>query len=266
MSGFETRWLDLREPADRDARDPGLRQSAIDYLTAFDGAAQLVDLGCGTGSTFRALLPNARHWQWRFVDNDPALLADAKARYADEARIDCVEADLAALPANIYKDARLVTASALFDLVSKDFVERLAGQLAQAGTGLYAALNYDGHCVWDRSHEADSVVVAAFNAHQHRDKGFGLALGPDSGPCLRRAFEAAGLVVAMAPSPWRLTAGQTQLQTELIEGMADAVAQTGHVEASRLENWRRTRLEVVAQTACQIGHWDILALPLQLTP
>lgn len=259
MSGFETRWLDLREPADHAARDVGLRHRAIEHLADKAEGARIVDLGCGTGSTFRALSPESRHWHWLLVDNDPLLLAEARTRHGDEASLQIVETDLAAVSPTVFAGADLVTASALFDLVSGDFIERLTARLRQEGASLYAALNYDGTCNWGNPHAADAEVVAAFNEDQRRDKGFGPALGPQSGPFLKKACERAGLRVSIAPSPWRFTPENAELHRQFIEGMAKAVSDTRSLDPLLLEDWRRHRLARAEHSTCIVGHWDVLA-------
>ena len=56
MDDFPISWLDLREGADHAARDPGLLAAAAAIVDAADDPL-VVDLGCGTGSTLRALGP-----------------------------------------------------------------------------------------------------------------------------------------------------------------------------------------------------------------
>jgi hypothetical protein len=259
MTGFDKTWLDLREAADHAARDGSLRKQVIDHLSAMREEPLVVDLGAGTGSTFRAFLPEALHWRWRLVDNDARLLAEAKSRHAQSAQIECIEADLSALADSLFSEARLVTASALFDLVSESFLARLVAQLARTNTGLYAALNYDGICRWDDHHPMDEDVVAAFNAHQRRDKGFGSALGPDATPVLRRLLEEQRFQVSVGPSPWRLDPSHAELQRQFISGMANAAAETGLVAETDVSDWRLARLQQVERSGCFVGHWDLFA-------
>lgn len=261
MSGFEVRWLDLREAADHAARDAGLRRRTIDYLGTIEADATVVDLGCGTGSTFRALQPEAEQWRWRLLDNDPLLLAEALARHGAIGRVECVESDLDAFPPDLLDGVGLVTASALFDLVSDAFLVRLVEMLARTRSGLYTALNYDGHCRWEIPLSADAQIVAAFNMHQVSDKGFGPALGPSAITVLQKLLLAAGYEMAVASSPWRLGAGEAELQRQLLAGMAQAVAETGLVDATIVEDWLRDRVELAGRSGCEVGHWDMLALP-----
>ncbi|MEX6507301.1 trans-aconitate 2-methyltransferase [Jiella sp. M17.18] len=259
MSGFESRWLDLREPVDRRSRDAGL----LDKAAAFAAEAPdplLVDLGCGTGSTLRAMAPLLPAARWRLVDNDPALLAEAESR-AGAAAVETLRCDLADLSAAPLEGARLVTASALFDLTSRAFVEALADRLASLGAGLYAVLSYDGDVRWSAPHPLDLAVVAAFNRHQRGDKGFGPALGPDSGAALAEAFAARGFAVTTASTPWLLGPEDADLMCAFADGMARAAGEIGTLACDDLEEWRAARLDAAPHSRCTIGHRDVLALP-----
>jgi hypothetical protein len=243
---FAASWLDLREPADRAARDGGLLAAARGYL-ADDRAPVAVDLGCGTGSTCRAFA--GVRAGWRLVDRDPRLLAIAGDRHPDATPVPADLSDLDALP---LAGARLVTASALLDLASVEWLERLASRLAEVGAGFYASLTYDGSMDWVPPRADDEAVRAAFNAHQRTDKGLGAACGPDAAPTMAAALRRRGLAVRLAPSPWRLAPGG--LHDALVEGIAAAASERG-LETAAWAQARRTA------SGCTIGHWDLLALP-----
>lgn len=249
--GFSADWLALRDPADRAARDDALARRAA---AAAGPAPLIVDLGCGTGATWRALAPflppGAR---WRFVDNDPALLAIAGAATGGTAEL--VTADIADLDALPLGGATLVTASALLDLVSEDWV---AGLVARIGVPFYAALSYDGRMDWTPEDARDTAVTAAFNRHQRSDKGLGPALGPDAADRAGALFAAAGFDVLRADSTWRLGPEMAALQRELCLGIADAAAEAGESSAAA---WGRSRRDAADRTVCRIGHLDLLVLP-----
>ncbi|MBH0237897.1 class I SAM-dependent methyltransferase [Methylobrevis albus] len=261
---FSVRWLDLRAPADSGARDPALHAAAADWLRAV-AAPLAVDLGSGTGATLRAFDPLApADLRWRLVDADAGLLAEAKARSGP--RAETVVADLAADAVLPVAGARLITASALFDLVSVAWIERLADAATAAGAAVYAALSYDGVMHFDPAHPLDAEVTELFNRHQRSDKGFGPALGPDAAATAAAVFAARGYRVVTAPSPWEI-AGTTAdeapetaaFREQLLTGIAGAAREINPAAKAAIDNWLAFRL--AAPGIIRIGHGDLLALP-----
>ncbi|WP_075217831.1 class I SAM-dependent methyltransferase [Mongoliimonas terrestris] len=259
MSGFSTAWLDLREPADASARDGRLLADAAALVDAADDAL-VIDLGSGTGSTLRALQPALkRPASWILVDADMDLLMEAERRAEGLAGVEVMRFDLAAPRPLPLSDATLVTASALFDLVSPAFLDRLVATVAANRSALYAALTYDGTTTWSVTHPLDGEVLAAFNRHQRSDKGFGPALGPAAAQALAEALSRAGYRVQAAASPWRLGPDDAALMRPLIDGMADAVTAEGSLDAASVAEWRTFRLETMAESRVTVGHVDVLA-------
>ena len=249
---FKASWLDLREPVDHRARDQALLKAAASRLEKKPIA---VDLGAGTGSTLRAFGGLASKVQWHLVDGDDALLDLAVERHPGIETHMLNLADLDNLP---FADAGLVTASALFDLMPRDWCERLADLLVEQQIGLYAALNYDGKMRWEPALMEDMLVTKSFNQHQRTNKGIGTALGPDAGPVLVEIFEARGYHVSTAESPWQLGPDEAELQRQLVSGIVKAATETGSIFA---ENWGYARLAACGSANCTVGHIDVLALP-----
>ena len=74
----------------------------------------------------------------------------------------------------------LITASALLDLVSAEWLDRLIVEAAARRLPVYAALTYDGRVRIEPAEAFDAEILSGFNLHQRTDKGFGPALGPDA--------------------------------------------------------------------------------------
>jgi hypothetical protein len=279
MSGFDPTWLALREPADHRARDQELL-AALGRRFATAEAIIVVDLGAGLGSNLRAtapLLPARQHWI--LIDNDSALLAsacDAVAAWADAARpstagleimktgkslrVEVKHADLAAEPAAFAAlSPDLVTAAALFDLVSEAWIERFVQALARKRAPLYAALDYDGKAEWHPRHASDAAMVAAFERHQARDKGFGPAAGSRATGMLTKRLKVEGYRVERAASPWRLGGEDAPLLRAHAAGFAQAVEETGKVPKHDIADWLALRL--ADGVTCTVGHEDLLAIP-----
>ncbi len=281
MSGFSASWLALREAADHRSRNAAL---AAKLASRFGGAETLriVDLGSGTGSNLRATAPHlAANQEWTLVDYDPALLEEASralTAWADEARaigdtlvlvkdgknigVSFRIADLnTELEAVLAGKPDLVTASALFDLISEAWMARFAKAVVAAGASFYTVLTYDGRDEFNPVHPFDDAIIRAFSLHQRRDKGFGPAAGPQAASALAAAFRAIGYAVETGDSPWVLKPSDNALQQELLAGLVNAVRETGLIAQNSLDDWLFYRQAMADQKGSRLitGHTDILA-------
>ena len=115
-----------------------------------------------------------------------------------------------------------MTASALLDLVSADWLDRLARKIVARGLLFYAALTYDGRVTFEPADPFDAVVIEAVNRHQRGDKGFGPALGPTAGEAAITRFEALRYEVVRGTSDWLLGPQDIEIQGDLLSGWAAA--------------------------------------------
>lgn len=283
MTGFSSTWLALREGADHRARNGALARKLAAKLRD-KTPLRVIDLGCGTGSNLRASAPLfGPQQEWTLVDYDPALLeAAAKAlkHWADDAKaigdqlvlvkgdktigVRFRIADLnAELEAVLAANPDLVTASALFDLISPEWMARFARALSASKALFYTVLTYDGKDGFSPPHALDEAVVKAFATHQKSDKGFGIAAGPEAAACLAQSLRAVGYEVESADSPWLLRAAEEALVLELLDGIANAVRETGKVPETALMDWLTFRKTAARLTGAELmtGHQDILAVP-----
>lgn len=264
MSGFDKDWLALREPADRAARHDGLVADLARHLASLEDA-RVLDIGCGTGSTWRCLsdrLPAKVHWQ--LLDYDPALLAEAARQIGSNSTVAFRRHDLNDIATLPLDGASVVTASALFDLSSERFCTALVDRLASARIGLYAALNYDGVMHWSLPHPLDGQMVDLFNRHQRTDKGFGTALGPDATACLAHLLTARDFSVRIEDSPWRMDSRTAALQAEFLRGLRQPLLEMSELSEATVDAWLEFRLSAIGQpgSSCLVGHTDLLALPV----
>src|SRR6516165_8036524 len=140
MSGFSADWLALREPYDLRARNPAVLDAVVTWCKDMF-AIRVVDLGCGTGSTLRALTPRLPERQsWRLVDNDFGLLARAAAMVPPATvTVTASTLDLSRdLEGALNGSFDIITASALLDLVSESWIERLAIEISTRLIPLYS--------------------------------------------------------------------------------------------------------------------------------
>lgn len=259
---------------------------------AGDAPFQIVDLACGSGSTLRHLAPGLGGRQhWRLLDHDPALLAVIPSTLTAWAQreghtchastkkggglhigstgfdlsVSCEQIDLAGqLDQLDLSGTQLLTASALFDLVSASWLSRLLERAGRAGVAMLFALHVDGRTDWLPSDPDDEAVHQLFTAHQGRDKGFGPALGPAAVGCLTEALKHSGYAVRQARSDWLIDGAQGDaLHRALLQGMAAAAMEQDAAAAPWLQAWLSRRQAAVPHSSLRVGHADVLAWPAQ---
>ena len=199
------------------------------------------------------------------MDNNLSLLARAaSAAPAAASIITPTPVDLARdLEAALDGPTDLVTASALLDLVSAEWLERLVVETAARRLPVYAALTYDGRTELDPADPLDTAIVTAVNRHQRRDKGFGPALGPTAAASAIAHFETAGHTVVKGQSDWVFATQDREIQNEVIAGWATAAREIGDLPLSEVVGWLTRRRDFVAagRSRMRVGHVDFFARP-----
>jgi hypothetical protein len=153
-----------------------------------------------------------------------------------------------------------VTASALLDLVSEEWLRALVDACTRHGSGALFALSYNGVVEWHGDPDPlDAVVLDAVNEHQRRDKGIGAALGPAAAIEAERLFASYGYVTTLAASPWELGPNDLPLIESLVDGWAGAAAEQRPGHTSDIREWAARRR--AGHVRLTVGHLDLLALP-----
>lgn len=279
---FDSEWLTLRRRADHQARDTLLNEEANYWLTTRQ-RSHIVDLGAGNGNNAHYLIPWLGPQQyWRLIDHDAGLLKDARRGLEDLIQTQhpdqghCVETgqmDLNALDLpSLHQQwpIDLVTASALLDLASESWVERLVGQCQRIQAAVLLVLNVNGHwSITGIKDPLDETIRQAFNAHQTKSKGLGqgAALGPMAAFNAADQFKAAGFEVQTRTSVWQLLAGSAYTKAlgfQLINGWHQAACEMLPEQTHEFDVWfvrRQTQLNT-GQVGIEVGHTDFYAEPL----
>jgi SAM-dependent methyltransferase len=284
MTGFSPTWLDLREPIDAASRSQHLTKLPL-RRRAGSGVLRVLDLACGTGANLRYLAPRLGGAQeWTLIDNDPVLLGTLPVRLAAwagtvNARLSAdggqamrirgpgFECRVCSRKLDLVNDmdklenggVQLVTASALLDLVSRQWLQALALSCHRQGVGVLFALNYDGRICIDPADPMDERLREMFNRHQCTDKGFGAALGPASALAVQQLFSGLDYQVRVQPSEWHIGPDQASLQKMLVHGWLDAAVEMAPEEVGQLQAWSSRRGMQIETSGLQIsvGHADV---------
>lgn len=276
---FSSDWLTLREPADHAARSARLAATLADVGHA-RGWHRGLDLGSGRGSNLRWLeqhLPWVQ--EWVALDHDAGLLAELSTSWCGRGSLRTVRGDLAQEGLAEVAGVDVVTCSALLDLVSASWVTQLARSCAAQQCAALLALSWDGTASLESYDAVDGgavdgtgddvalEVLVALRAHQQGEKGMGAALGPSAPAVAAAAFEAVGMRVELAESPWTLRGPEDgALIVALVAGWVAAAAEIAPDRAEAFRQWfgalePRLRAGDIQVT---VGHIDLLALPAEM--
>jgi len=285
---LDPRWLDLRASWDAASRHPGVESRARRYFGAA-GPRSVLDLGAGTGANTRYLVhrfPSVR--EWVLVDRDPVLLGCCPAAFVRWAarkgwfcrpngsgldletprggahlRLRCAD-----LPGNCaaepWPQADLVTANALFDLVSAEQFEALAAWLARRRLPLLATINYRSTAFLPAG-EDDHRLLALYDRHMVRPRSFGRAMGPDCTARMISTLQRYGYSVCFGPSDWNLGPPDGEMIAWLLDCMRSAVGELldGTGGRENLEAWIREKAARagVGRLRLRVRHTDLFAWP-----
>lgn len=258
---IDDRWLALRVAADNTARaatTDTLLPRLIEHLgtSGAERGLEVIDLGSGTGANQRWLeprLPFVQHWLW--VDQDPTL-----QRHPVPPSTKRLTADVGVLESILSEPggARLVTCSALLDLLTRAELESLGAALARAPALL--SLTVTGAMELSPPDPLDSALLEAFNEHQRH----GGRAGPDASQALTQLLDEAHSSVWTAETPWLV--GRDDDAEFVSQFLHDRVAAATEQEPSLSSvsgKWLERRLAQLADRSLTIsvGHRDLLIIP-----
>ena len=281
-----SQWLRMREPADVAARSERLARAIAETLPVGEPVCVL-DLATGGGSNVRCLadrLPGRQ--RWLAVDRSLTLLAELPGRMSSwgarrgyvvgtdvegchirgphlECDVETRQMDLGVLDRHeIFAGRHLVTASALLDLVSEQWLHALASHCREERASALFTLTYNGRFSCAPVEAEDGMVRDLVNRHQKKDKGLGgPAAGPDAVACAERCFTEAGYQVRREPSDWTLEPTDPDVQRTLVDGWATAATKMALDSGSTVARWRARRLAHLdaGRSRLIVGHDDLAA-------
>ena len=262
---FDGSWLALREPVDAVARSKKL-VAGLETWAGGKPHLNIVDLGAGAGSALRWLSPRLSASQsWTLLDGDATLLSSISRRsLRDDVYLQSKITNLATEDLTLaLKGADIVSASALLDLVSEEWLSHLVQACSQNGCAAWLTLSVSGQEEWFPGDDLDSVVNGSFARDQGRDKGFGPALGAEAVSTATRLFEKAGWTVQTDESDWNLDGANGALLASFVAGFADGAAAAAPDLHDQISIWRGIRQRQLAsgELKVRVGHLDLVAVP-----
>lgn len=269
--GFDPHWLRLRSAFDDAARAEHITRL---FAGSLPENPRLLDLAAGTGANLRYLAPRLGHagQRWVLADHDPVLLDAVAGEMENWARSrpalafgwECRQIDLVRdLGSLDPADFDGIVSTALFDLVSADWLLEFVKWLARTLRPVLFTLSVDGRLDWTPGDPADAAMRGWIESHQATDKGFGPGLGRHAPGLLAETLGMNGFDVLTGESDWHIGPDDAAMHRALIEGYRTAALETAPASAAIIDGWARRRLTASerGELTALVGHADIFARP-----
>lgn len=282
-------WLEHRFSSDEDARNPNIEKKFIEYFSDRD-TLSILDAGAGTGNNFCYLFEKLanRQQEWILLEQDNEMIMNCRDRLSVFAQQKnyrfSQEGDNFILEANNKKaqiqllqgqlqnikdltdmeKLDVVTANALFDLVSYDQFDTFASQLACYQVCLMATLNYYETSFLPFSEE-DGRYINYFHTHMTRPQDFGEAMGPNCSEEMLDLLAAHEMKSEQESSQWHLKRYDTTMQHYILHFFEHAIRELNlsETEIQDMEEWLSNRKKMSHEHELEIivDHSDIFAYP-----
>ena len=283
-NSFETNWLDRRYQYDNAARDKKVEEACLNYLEN-KSSVTILDIGSGTGSNclyFMEKMPTVQNWI--FVEHDEHLSKYALERIKKQAselgysikgdaQKLCLEKENRQVEISYITDSffdldkkvdlskvDLVTAGAVFDLLSfKQFVD-IASIVLENEIALLATMNY-AEMSFSPEEASDILFIEKYEKHMSRTQEFGKAMGKDCSRSMVKFFRKHQREVVYGASVWNLNGKEEETHSCLFQFMKSAVTEMIEEEehTQLFSKWLYLKKELAAEgkLSTSIQHYDI---------
>ena len=283
-NSFETNWLDRRSYYDNLARNQQVENDCLNYINT-KPSVNIVDLGSGTGSNFLYFLEKMPNQQnWIFVEHDEDLSKYAIERIKKETSKLGYSLKQDGLKLALSKDARqitleivtdsfldldkkvdlskvdLVTAGAVFDLLSFPQFVNIASPILENEIALLATMNY-AEMSFSPAEATDVLFIEKYEKHMSRKQDFGKAMGKDCSRSMVKFFRKHQKEVTYGASVWKLNGKEEETHRFLFKFMKSAVTEMIEEEEHNqlFAKWLYLKKELAAESKLNtsIQHYDI---------
>jgi precorrin-6B methylase 2 len=281
-------WLSHRFASDAAARNPEIEKKCLDYFRERP-VLRIVDVGSGTASNFCYYFDKFSQSQhWTLLERDQALIGAARKNLmhfcqkhvyelktteegfiikanGKSAEIVFCRAKLQQIEKCVdMKKTDLLTANAVFDLISFDHFEELVIKLSAYNTCLLATLNY-----YETSflpyREEDGRFVNYYHTHMLRPQADGIAMGPNCCEEMLDLLSRHQMMIEQDSSQWRLKKYDTTMHHYILHFFENALRELNlspH-EQEEVDEWIRSKRHLSDKHRLEItvDHSDIFAYP-----
>ncbi|MBN4081253.1 hypothetical protein JYT44_02690 [Caldithrix abyssi] len=277
-------WQQERFPFDAFARNQKIEKIFLNYFTR-KTSLKIVDVGSGLAANTRYSSENFPFDQdWTLIENDPIILENCLQtliEWAKERQWPYVHSpnELELYTPNKYihikivrgsfmdldklvdlSEIDLITASAVFDLFSKNQFRTFAHILASHRLPLFTTLNYLS-MVFEPQGTEDHKYIKYYENHMTQPREFGSKMGPYCSQNMTKILENVGYHITTGSSNWLINSKNSKMMNYLLRFMHVAIREMlkSPTELNQLEQWISNKKQLVqnGELSLKVNHMDI---------
>lgn len=285
-TGFNTDWLFERFAFDSKARNKTVEAACLDFLSS-RSTLNIVDVGSGSGSSCLYLMQKIKQDQnWTFVELNAELAKASLERIASFAQtqnwtadshdnslfihtpekkvqIEVINKSFLELDKIVdLENVDLVTAAAVFDLLTEQMLTAFLELLNNQEVALLSTINYSGMRFATES-KADYLYADLYSQHMQREQPFGRTVGADCHNVMEDFFRKKHVQVISGESNWEIGNEDKKMHAFLLDYMSNAVPEmlTSEREVALFEEWliEKKQLSGSGQLSLEVMHHDFFA-------
>ena len=287
-TGFDTNWLDERFSFDNKARNLNVEKTCFSHLNKKNNL-KLIDIGSGSGSSCVYLMKKLpQNQKWTFIELNPNLAKASLIRLEKVAldnnwlahrsqnmliieapkktiQIKVINASFLELDTLLdLSKVDLVTAAAVFDLLSKKMLQDFLNLLLANKVALLATINYAG-MAFHPAEVADIHFANLYGKHMLRPRDFGQSTGPNCSRVMMNFYQKKGIAAICGASNWLVRPTDKKMHHFLLQYFNDAIPEmlTEEIEQVEFKQWMNKKNELLKSGKLQmeVFHFDIFAKP-----
>ena len=283
-------WLAHRFACDAEARHDEIEHKFLDFFRQHQTSLKIVDIGSGTGANVRYYFDKIPHAQeWTLIEQSTYLLEECRHslsafaqehNYSWQAQGDAFlltdteekTATIKLVPGRLEHIEQLtdlphtdvVTANAVFDLLSFEQFDALVSTLARHDVCLLATLNYYETSFLPFS-DQDHRFTHWYHMHMKRPQPMGIAMGPDCSAEMLDLLAQHHMMIEQEGSQWHLKKCDLTMHRYILHFMKQAISELSlsQEEQRDFNAWLDRKKELCRQRELEIiiDHSDIFACP-----